>query len=123
MSQRDNLILDPLSGYASDIGVWLSALQNARERTLRVLEIIEPQWLDFIPEADGESIGTILYHLGVIEADWLYVEVLQATSYPPEINILFPHVVRDVADGWIDLGKSDSHRQIVAGEETTYEQR
>ena len=96
MSQRDNLILAPVSGYANDVGVWLSALQDARQRTLRVLENIEPQWLDFVPENGGESIGTILYHLAVIEADWLYVEVLQAASYPPEINALFPHDVRDV---------------------------
>jgi len=95
MSQRDNLIITPLSGYASDVGVWLAALQDARQRTLRVLAKIESQWLDFIPQDGGESIGTILYHLAVIEADWLYVEVLQAASYPPEINILFPHDVRD----------------------------
>ena len=96
MSQRDNLIIVPLSGYASDVGVWLSALLDARERTLRVLENIEPHWLHFIPEAGGESIGTILYHIAVIEADWLYVEVLQMSSYPPEVTTLFPYDVRDV---------------------------
>jgi uncharacterized damage-inducible protein DinB len=90
-----------LSGYASDVGVWLSALQDTRERTLRVLAKIEPQWLDFVPEAGSESIGTILYHLAAIEASWLYEEVLQV-SFPPEIEALFPHDVRD-ANGKLTL--------------------
>ena len=96
MSQRGNLILAPLSGYANDVGVWLSALQDARLRTMRVLEEIEPHWLDFVPEDGGESIGTILYHLAAIEVDWLYEEILQA-PFPPEIETLLPHDVRDNA--------------------------
>jgi len=95
MSQRDNLIIAPLNGYASDVGIWLAALQDARKRTLRVLENIEPQWLDYVPEAGGESIGTVLYHLAAIEASWFYEEVLQAPSFPPEIDVLLPHDVRD----------------------------
>jgi uncharacterized damage-inducible protein DinB len=94
MSQRNNLFIAALSGYPSDVGVWLSALQNTRERTLRVLENIEPQWLDFVPQDGGESIGTILYHLAVIEASWLYEEVLQV-PFPPAIEMLFPYEVRD----------------------------
>ena len=94
MSQRDNLILAPLSGYANDVGVWLSVLQDARQRTMRVLEEIEPHWLDFVPEDGGESIGTILYHLAAIEVDWLYEDVLQA-PFPPEIEALLPYDVRD----------------------------
>ena len=94
MSPRDSLVITPLSGYTSDVGVWLAALQDARERTLRVLKNIEPQWLDFVPQAGGESIGTTLYHLAAIEVDWLYEEVLQA-PFPPEIEVLLPHDVRD----------------------------
>lgn len=94
MDKRDSLLIAPLSGYESEVGVWLAALQDARERTLRVLENIEPQWLDFVPEDGGESIGTILYHLAAIEASWLYEEVLQS-PFPAEVERLFPHDVRD----------------------------
>lgn len=96
MNQRNNLSIVPLSGYATEVGLWLSALQDARTRTLRVLKKIEPQWLDFVPEDSSESIGTILYHLAAIEASWLYAEVLQS-PFPPEIESLFPYEVRDEA--------------------------
>jgi uncharacterized damage-inducible protein DinB len=94
MSERDNLAIDPLSGYASEVGVWLSALQDARRRTLRVLENIEPHWLDFVPQGSGESIGTILYHIAAIEASWLYEDVLHL-PFPPKIEAWFPYDVRD----------------------------
>ena len=94
MNQRDKLLLTRMDRYAEPVGVWLSALQDARRRTLEVLEEIEPQWLDFVLEDGGESIGTILYHLAAIEVDWLYEEVLQE-PFPPEIEALLPHDVRD----------------------------
>ena len=94
MSKRNSLLITPLDGYARDIGVWLSALQDARARTLRVLQDIDPQWLDFLPGDDGENISTILYHLAAIEASWLFEEVLQS-DLPPEMETLFPYDVRD----------------------------
>lgn len=94
MNQKDSLLLVPLTGYAEAVGIWISALQDARGRTLRVLQDIESHWLDFVPEDGGESIGTILYHLAAIEVDWLYEEVLQA-QFPPEIEALLPHDVRN----------------------------
>lgn len=96
MKQRESLLLTHLDKYAEPVGVWLSAVEDARERTMRVLEEIEPQWLDFVPDDGGESIGTILYHLAAIEVDWLYEEVLQV-PFPPEIEALLPHDVRDSA--------------------------
>jgi len=94
MSQKNNLLIVPLSGYARDVGIWLSALQDTRERTVRILEEIEPQWLDFMPPDGGESIGTILYHLAAIEASWLYEEILEL-PFPPEIESLLPYDVRN----------------------------
>ena len=94
MSQKDQRLLNPLNGYPEEIGVWLAALQDARARTLRVVEKIEPHWLDFVPQDDGESISTILYHLAAIETSWLYEEILQL-PFPPEIEALLPHDVRE----------------------------
>ena len=94
MNQKEQRLLIPLSGYPDEVGIWLSALQDARKRTLRVLERIEPAWLDFVAPEDGESISTILYHLAAIEASWLYEDVLQV-PLPGEIELLFPYDVRD----------------------------
>jgi uncharacterized damage-inducible protein DinB len=91
---KEQRLLLPLHGYATDVGVWLSALQDARARTLRVLEKVEPQWIDFVPEGEGESIGTILYHLAAIETSWLYEDVLQI-PFPPDVEALLPYDVRD----------------------------
>ncbi len=97
MTRKDRRELIPLRGYPDEVGVWLSALQDARSRTLRVVERIDPHWLDFVTEDGGESIGTILYHLAAIEASWLYEDILQA-PFPTEIESLFPYDVR-AADG------------------------
>jgi hypothetical protein len=93
MDQKDQRVLLPLTEYAVDVGVWLSALQDVRARTLRVLHKVQPHWIDFVPEGEGESIGTILYHLAAIEASWLYEDILQ-TLLPPGIEPLFPYDVR-----------------------------
>jgi uncharacterized damage-inducible protein DinB len=94
VKERENLNLEPLNGYAENIGQWLSALQDARQRTMEVLDGIEPEWLDVTLEDEEESIGTILYHIAAIETSWLYTEVLE-TNFPPGIAALFPHDVRD----------------------------
>ena len=44
-----------------------------------------------------QRIGTLLYHIAVIEADWLSVEVREEADYPPELMALFPYDVRDAA--------------------------
>jgi len=94
VEERKNLNLESLNGFSENIGQWLSALQDTRNRTMEVLSSIAPDWIDFVPDGDEESIGTILYHLAAIEASWLYTEVLQA-DFPPEIERLFPQDVRD----------------------------
>lgn len=96
-----------LPSRAPEIGRALWALQDARSRTLEELEGVTPAIVDWLPTAghalrgasqppDGESsIGTVLYHLAGIEADWLYAEVLEQPEFPPEVVALFSHEVRD----------------------------
>lgn len=108
MNERKNLLLTPLTGYSESIGTWLAALQDTRARTLRVLEDIASQWLDFVPEGGSESIGTILYHLAAIEVDWLYEDVIQ-TPFPPEIEAMFVHDVRDEAGSLTPVSDTMQH--------------
>ena len=76
------------------IGQWLWALQDSRQRTMEELELLSPSMIDWLPPDNESSIGTILYHLADIEADWLYVEVLEQTL-PPKVTALFPYPTRD----------------------------
>ncbi len=79
------------------IGDWLAALAEARGRTKTALLGIDQATLDWQPPRGGNGIGTLLYHIAVIEADWLSVEVREEPDYPPEMVALFPHDVRDAA--------------------------
>jgi uncharacterized damage-inducible protein DinB len=79
------------------IGGWLAAMEEARERTKTSLLGINQATLDWQPPRGGNGIGTLLYHIAVIEADWLSVEVREEPDYPPEMVALFPHDVRDAA--------------------------
>lgn len=94
---RLQLTIQPLACRSPEIGRWLWALEDTRHETHVALEGIEANdlnILDWVSPFSGNSIGTILYHLSAIEADWLYIEVLQA-DFPPEIVGLLPYNIRD----------------------------
>jgi uncharacterized damage-inducible protein DinB len=84
---RETLLVIPLAGYPTEIGAALWRLQDARDRTLRLLADLPPEYVDL--DTDGNSIGTVLYHLALIEADWLYVEILEE-PFPDEVKRLLP---------------------------------
>lgn len=80
------------SGYPPEIGAALWQLEDTRRRTLGVLKDIPNEYVDY--DVQGNTIGTILYHIAVIEMDWLFVEILNE-PIPDEVTQLFPEDVRD----------------------------
>jgi len=92
--EQKYLIVDDRLSQEPEIGRWLWALQDTRQRTMGYLDSLTPTIIDWLPPDDESSIGTVLYHLALIEADWLYTEVLEQ-PYPPEVAALFPYVDRD----------------------------
>jgi uncharacterized damage-inducible protein DinB len=92
--QKEILIVDTGLSAEPEIGLWLWALQETRERTMRELGGLFPAMIDWLPPSNGSSIGTVLYPLAGIEADWLYAEVLEQ-EIPPDVMELFPHPTRD----------------------------
>ncbi|MGH2558647.1 MAG: DinB family protein [Thermomicrobiales bacterium] len=91
---KDRLLVDPLPGYQPEIGRALWGLEDSRRRTTKVLNGIDPFVIDWTPGGEN-TIGTLLYHIAAIEADWLHAEVLEQETFPPEAAALFPHDVRD----------------------------
>ena len=87
--------IEALPGYDLEIGRWLWTLEDGRRLTKEALVGIDPRAVDWAPPEGSNSIGTILYHLALIEADCLYVEVLEQESYPGEAAALLPHTARD----------------------------
>lgn len=95
--RRRTNVVDTMLSHDPAIGSWLWAMQDARQRTLEELVSVTDAVCDWSPP-DGEcSIGTILYHVAAIEADWLYAEVLEQ-PFPPDVEALFPYPVRDATD-------------------------
>jgi uncharacterized damage-inducible protein DinB len=50
-----------------DLASFISYWQNARSRTLRVLEALEPEDLDWAPGPDTWTFGDLFRHLGGLE--------------------------------------------------------
>jgi len=94
---KRQLMVGALPGYEPEIGRLIWMLEDTRRRTKETLEGLSRDALDWTPDATANSIGALLYHLAAIEADWLYVEVLETEAFPPVLVALFPEDVRDEA--------------------------
>lgn len=74
MSERSLSTLARLAD-APEVGRWLSALQDGRLDTLAGLSDLADDVLDRRPPACDNSIGTVLYHVALIEAGWLFDDI------------------------------------------------
>jgi uncharacterized damage-inducible protein DinB len=76
-SQRRQLILEPLLAGSEATGLWSAALTDCRARTMKAIAGIGQNELDWRPPVCANTIGTLLYHIALIEVDWLYAEILE----------------------------------------------
>ncbi|WP_088011578.1 DinB family protein [Gottfriedia acidiceleris] len=86
--ERRKLLVNSLPGYEEEIGRWLWCLEDVRHSLIKKLTAINQSLLDTKID-ERQTIGSLLYHIALIEADWLYVEVL-GTEWDTEIRSLFP---------------------------------
>jgi uncharacterized damage-inducible protein DinB len=91
---RERLALEPIAADP-EIGRWLAAREDGRRDTLRELDGVTPEMVDWYPDAPLNSIGSLLYHIALIEADYLYIDVLELATYPAEVLALFPYPAHD----------------------------
>ncbi|MEC1374962.1 DinB family protein [Heyndrickxia sp. FSL K6-6286] len=89
---RKSLQVSTLPGYEKEIGRWLWCLEDVRRTLINALSGTNENVLDAKID-DRQSIGSLLYHIALIEADWLYEEVL-CTDWDPDILSLFPQDCR-----------------------------
>ena len=92
--EKEQMIVDVHESQQPEIGRWLWAIQDARQRTMERLAGLSPAIIDWLPPDHENMIGTLLYHIADIEVDWLYAEVLEQPR-PPEVVALFTHDTRD----------------------------
>lgn len=107
---RETKVITDLPGYPPEVGAALWRLEDSRRRTLEVLGEIPADYVD--RDVEGNSIGTILYHLALIETDWLFVEVLEQ-PYADDIQALLPADDRD-RDGVLTLIRDETLEQHLA---------
>lgn len=99
VASSKDLVVDPIDGCPPKIGRALWSLEETRRRTLRYVDGITREALDHRPEGHRHSVATLLYHIAVFEADWLYSDILgadwdearQIPGCPPEIAEHLPY--------------------------------
>ncbi|MDQ2805709.1 MAG: DinB family protein [Chloroflexota bacterium] len=82
-------LIQPPAGYEPEIGRWIAALDDTRQRTLQAVAGLPTAALDTAGPVGSNTIGTLLYHIAGAEAMWLYRRILQQPM-PAEIVALFP---------------------------------
>lgn len=108
---RKLLVNEALPGYPTEVGQALWRLEDTRDRTLELLSEMPAGYVNVAVQ--GNRIGTILYHLALVEADWLFVEVLGQEVVPEELKELFPEEMRD-EEGLLTLIESEALDQHLA---------
>ncbi|MGE6377953.1 DinB family protein [Peribacillus muralis] len=88
MLEKRELRVKALPGYEEDIGRWLWCLEDVRRTILSEMAGVSQTVLDTKMD-ERQTIGSLLYHIALVEADWLYEEVL-VREWDPEILALFP---------------------------------
>ncbi len=98
MNDRERLSLEPV-GDQPQVGLLLGAMEEARGRTLRELATVTDAMVAWRPPMPLDSIGQVLYHVALIEADWLLAEILELPEdrWPEWMADEFPTDVRDPA--------------------------
>jgi uncharacterized damage-inducible protein DinB len=90
---KERLALEFPEAGSPEVGRWLAALQDCRRRTAEVLSAVSNADLERPAVVGMNSIGSLLYHVALIEADWLFAEILEGREPVPEQ--LFPFDVRE----------------------------
>jgi hypothetical protein len=86
----ETLVVEPLSDYEPEIGILLWMLESGRKRLQKGLAQMdaaqEQAILDWRPRPEINSIGSHLYHIAIVETDWLFMEVL--ADYTPQTAVV-----------------------------------
>jgi len=93
-SEREVLTLEPMADDP-EVGRWLSGMEVTRQDTLRELKEVPDGALDWKPSGSENTISTLLYHIALVEADWLLEDILGPEAAPPWPTDLLPFDARD----------------------------
>lgn len=92
--ERKVLVLESLADDP-ELGRWLAALEDARRDTIHELSTVPPEMLDVRPDPLLNSVGTLLYHIALIETSWLLDDIFEGEPGPDWLRALLPFSDRD----------------------------
>ncbi len=81
MPDMEHRVIIPLDASHLELGRWLCALEDTRARTKQTLDRLDQATLDWTGPGVENSIGSLLYHIALIEGDYLYGDILRM-EYP-----------------------------------------
>lgn len=99
---RKAFVLEPIANDP-EVGRWLAAMEDGRRDTLGELEAVRSEMLDWRPEAPLNSIGTLLYHIALIETSWLLEDIFEGDPGPDWLLVLLPFEGRDATGRLIQI--------------------
>lgn len=91
---REALAIVSVDAAAPEIGRYLWMLHDTRQQTEQALVGLDPAVLNWVPLPAANSIGTLLYHIAFVEADWLYEDALEQ-PIPADVAALLPQSDQD----------------------------
>ena len=90
-SMPDVLQTIALPEYEPEIGRWLWSMEEVRRLTIDAVKDLDQETLDWAgSEGTGNSIGSLLYHIALVEMSWLFMDILEQ-DLPDEVKAEFPH--------------------------------
>lgn len=96
---REDQVVTALPGYEPEVGRWLWAMQEVRRRTLTLAEGLDQAALDWRgPDGRENAIGTLLYHIALVETSWLFLDILEE-EFPASVKRDFPFDMGSVEGG------------------------
>lgn len=104
MNDKPAYQIMPLPGYAPQIGQLISMMNYTRRTTLRAVQGLNVEQLDYLLDDQSNSIGELLSHITAIEALW-QIRSFQCRE-PDE---------QEMNEWWVAGKLGDRARQTVKG--------
>ena len=105
------LEIRPMESQEPLLGYWLAYLHDCRSRTKEMITFVKEEQLNEVFPQQTNTIGALLYHIALIEVDYLYVEILQQ-DYPDFVKQWLPVDDRDT-QGNLSVVKDWTLQQYV----------
>jgi uncharacterized damage-inducible protein DinB len=83
---------DPVEGFAPQVGRYVAQMNEVRADLTQELEGLTIEQIDWHPDENTESIGTMLLHIDAVEWSWIFEDIFGKpdTEYPGEWSEAMP---------------------------------